>query len=97
VRRVSAGLVLPESPGSRRNIIPDCLAYTASPEDIILAKMIFFREGGSDKHTRDIAGMLQVSGNEIDRAYISDWSERLDLEAIWKTICARVDQNKQQE
>jgi hypothetical protein len=76
----------------RRHILPDCLAYAASPEDIILAKMIYYREGSSEKHTRDITGMLKVSGDEIDRAYISEWAERLDLGEIWKSILRRIGQ-----
>ena len=77
---------------ARRQIVPECSAYTASPEDVILAKMIFFREGGSDKHIRDIAGMLQISGNEIDREYIADWAERLGLISIWKTVLTKIDE-----
>jgi hypothetical protein len=78
-----------------RHILPDCLAYAASPEDIILAKMIYYREGKSEKHTRDITGILKISGNEIDRAYISEWAERLDLTEIWQMILSRVDQSGQ--
>jgi hypothetical protein len=74
----------------RRNILPDCRAYTASPEDIILAKMIFYREGQSEKHTRDITGMLKISGGQIDQGYISDWSQRLGLEVIWQAILTRM-------
>jgi hypothetical protein len=42
----------------------------SSPEDAILKKMEFFKAGGSDKHLRDIAGVLKMSGQEIDRPYI---------------------------
>jgi hypothetical protein len=79
----------------QRHILPDCLAYAASPEDIILAKMIYYREGKSEKHTRDITGILKISGDEIDREYISEWAERLDLNAIWEMILSRVDQGNQ--
>src|SRR5579872_782259 len=77
----------------QRHILPDCLAYASSPEDIILSKMLFYREGNSEKHTRDITGMLKISGDEIDRAYIGEWSERLDLDAIWKSILTRLAQS----
>jgi hypothetical protein len=77
----------------QRHILPDCLAYAASPEDIILAKMIYYREGKSEKHTRDITGMLKVSGDEIDRAYISEWADRLDLGNIWKSILTRLNRS----
>jgi hypothetical protein len=54
--------------------------------------MIFYREGQSEKHTRDITGMLRISGGEIDREYISDWTERLGLETIWNAILTRLNQ-----
>jgi hypothetical protein len=66
-------------------------AYFAAPEDVILKKIEFYKEGGSDKHLRDIAGMLKVSGNVIDRAYIEDWATKLDLTEIWHSIRDKVD------
>src|SRR5215469_2224717 len=35
----------------------------APPEYVILRKLEYFREGGSDKHLRDIRAMLAVSGD----------------------------------
>lgn len=62
----------------------------ASPEDIILSKMDSYREGASEKHLRDIAGMLKVSGSTIDRAYVALWAERLGLGNIWQSILDRL-------
>ncbi len=57
----------------------------ASPEDVILKKMEFYREGGSEKHLRDIAGVLRVT-TDLDRDYLSRWSEALGTEEIWQRI-----------
>jgi hypothetical protein len=65
-------------------------AYFASPEDVILKKMEYYREGGSEKHLRDITGILGVSGEEIDFAYIDEWVRRLDLIEIWEAIQKRL-------
>jgi hypothetical protein len=65
---------------------PDYDAVFASIEDVILKKMEYYREGGSEKHLRDIAGVLKISGGAVDRGYIEDWAERLGLEEIWQTI-----------
>jgi hypothetical protein len=46
--------------------------------------------GESDKHLRDIASMLKVSGDQIDRTYIADWAAELGVSAIWTEICARM-------
>ena len=64
----------------------DFEACFTSAEDVIVKKMDFFREGGSDKHLRDIAGILKISGESIDREYIENWAESLGLETIWRTI-----------
>ncbi len=61
----------------------------ASPEDVILKKMEAYREGGSDKHLRDIAGVLKISGKDLDRSYIEDWADRLGLVDIWQEILRR--------
>ncbi|OGP79117.1 MAG: hypothetical protein A2V86_13650 [Deltaproteobacteria bacterium RBG_16_49_23] len=74
---------------ARRNrgaLFPDQDTYFASPEDVIIKKMEFYKEGGSEKHLRDITGILEVSGEEIDRAYIDHWAGRLGLNEIWEAI-----------
>ena len=58
----------------------------AQPEDLILAKMEFFREGGSDKHLRDIAGILRVCAGELDLAYIDGWAAELGLAKVWQAL-----------
>lgn len=69
---------------------PSYEADFAAPEDVIIKKMEYYREGGSEKHLRDITGMLLTSGNEIDRDYIALWAGRLGLTEIWSAIIARV-------
>ncbi|MGQ0695063.1 MAG: hypothetical protein ACT4OL_05735 [Nitrospiraceae bacterium] len=65
-------------------------ATFASAEDVILKEMEYYRGGGSDKHLRDITGMLRISGNEIDQAYIVEWVDRLSLRPIWEMIQQRL-------
>ena len=45
-----------------------------------------FREGGSDRHLRDITGVLKTSGSEIDTAYIDRWATTLGLAEMWQAI-----------
>lgn len=59
---------------------------TAAPEDIVVAKLWYFREGGSPKHVNDIIGMFKHSGDEIDRAYIDRWTGELGLTDEWRRI-----------
>lgn len=65
-------------------------ATFAAPEDVIIKKLEYYREGGSDKHLRDITGILKVSSQEIDEAYIVGWTERLGLRSIWEMIRRRM-------
>lgn len=74
----------------RLPLVPGQEAYFARPEDVILYKMIYYHEGESEKHLRDIAGMLRISGEEIDREYINRWAEELGLRGIWEAILERV-------
>jgi hypothetical protein len=64
-------------------------AWLASPEDIILNKLLFYREGRSDKHIRDIAGVLKVQAERIDRVYILGWVEHFGLHAEWQLALDR--------
>ena len=65
-------------------------AAFASAEDVIIKKMEYYRAGESEKHLRDITGMLKVSGEEIDQAYIAEWADRLELRQIWDMIRQRM-------
>lgn len=51
----------------------------APPEYVIVRKLAYFREGGSEKHVRDIRGMLELAVPQIDRAALLD---RLDEEGL---------------
>jgi hypothetical protein len=68
---------------------PDFDAVFSSAEDVILKKMESYREGGSEKHLRDIAGVLKISGERLDRGYIAEWAERMGTTEIWEEILRR--------
>ena len=56
----------------------------APPEYVIVRKLEFFREGGSEKHLRDIRSMLAVSGEQLDRAALNEWIARRGVQAEWE-------------
>ncbi|MBI5682287.1 MAG: hypothetical protein HZC45_03825 [Deltaproteobacteria bacterium] len=62
----------------------------ASPEDVIIKKMEFYKEGESEKHLRDITGILKVSGDTLDYDYINKWANDLGLKEIWDAVLKRV-------
>lgn len=61
-------------------------ANFSSPEDVIIMKMKYYKEGESEKHLRDITGMLKISGESIDRQYIENWTKKFGLTDIWNSI-----------
>lgn len=65
-------------------------ANFAAPEDVIIKKMEYYKKGCSDKHLRDITGILKVSGHDVDREYIITWAKNLGLMKIWKAVEDRV-------
>jgi hypothetical protein len=58
----------------------------APPECVIVRKLEFLREGGSDKHVRDIRAMLMVSGEKIDLGALREWVARQGVEAEWRRV-----------
>ena len=58
--------------------------YLHSPEDLILYKLIYYDISAQTKHLRDIASILAARGPELDRAYLKQWVERLNLQPVWK-------------
>jgi hypothetical protein len=67
-------------------IFPDTDVNIAAPEDVILGKLLYYREGGSEKHLRDIAGILRLSRTLTDRDYIARQAEKLGVADLWESI-----------
>ena len=60
--------------------------YVAAPEDVILGKLNYYREGGSEKHLRDIKGILKVTGHTLNRDYLERRASERGLTEFWQTI-----------
>ncbi|MBW2066557.1 MAG: hypothetical protein JRJ03_16730 [Deltaproteobacteria bacterium] len=58
--------------------------WVAPPEYVIIRKLEYFREGGSEKHLRDIAGMLELSPDQIDFKRLEEFIHRYGLESEWQ-------------
>jgi hypothetical protein len=52
-----------------------------SPEDIILHKLDWYRQGGgiSDRQWSDVAGVLKVQSADLDLGYLRRWAAELGL------------------
>jgi hypothetical protein len=58
--------------------------WIKSPEDTILRKLLWYREGGqvSDKQWRDVVEVLRIRGPHLERPYLDLWAARLSLESL---------------
>jgi len=53
---------------------------------VIVRKLEYFREGGSEKHVRDIRGMLKISGNQINQTDLQEWIKQRGVGTEWQKV-----------
>jgi hypothetical protein len=56
----------------------------APREYVIISKLEFYKEGGSEKHLDDIRGILRISGERIDTRFLTEKIRLLGLESEWE-------------
>lgn len=64
-------------------MIEDESVWIAPIEYVIVNKLRYFKMGGSDRHLRDIARMLEISEAEIKESSLHRWIGTFGLEAEW--------------
>ncbi len=71
---------------NRRRLMVDFgEAWFAPPESVIVNKLLFFKEGRSEKHLEDIRAMLE-STTDIDRKVLQEWIQELRVEPEWERV-----------
>jgi len=73
--------------------LPGGPAFVATAEDTIIAKLEWAQAGESERQLRDVASILAVSGDRLDRGYLDRWVGALGLEPMLENaeILARSD------
>ncbi len=63
-------------------------AWFLSPEDVILYKLGYYRQGGevAQKHPTDIANMLDVIGSQLELTYLSHWAAEIGVADLWHAL-----------
>jgi hypothetical protein len=60
--------------------------FIATVEDMVVAKLEWAAATDSERQLRDVAGMLAVGGDDVDRDYIVRWVEALGLREVWRRV-----------
>lgn len=60
--------------------------WVAPAEYVILRKLEYYKEGGSEKHIRDIEGMISLSLENIDLSLLQKKIKELTLTKEWEKI-----------
>ncbi len=67
--------------------------FVATAEDIVLAKLEWFRGSGetSERQWRDVVGVISVQGAAVDRSYLRDWAARFGVLDLLERALAEAD------
>ena len=66
--------------------VGDERVWIAPPEYVVLRKLQYFRDSSSDRHLRDIRGMLRELGSDINLTQLVADIERLGLVEQWEAV-----------
>jgi hypothetical protein len=66
--------------------IMDVDTYVASAEDTILTKLEWAKGSDSERQRRDIEGIIEVKGRQLDRTYLEQWASKLGLSDALKQV-----------
>jgi hypothetical protein len=58
--------------------------FVATAEDTVLAKLEWARAGESERQMRDVIGILDARGQNLDRDYLERWARELGIEDLWQ-------------
>jgi hypothetical protein len=71
---------------SRKFMLEGMPMMLAPPEYVIVRKLEYFQEGGSEKHLRDIRSILRVSRSLLNLAELEQWIQKRHLEQSWHRV-----------
>ena len=72
--------------GARRVDVDGAPIALAPPEYVIIKKLEFFREGGSQKHVDDVTAILRHQLETLDVALVERHVRRLGLLELWQQL-----------
>lgn len=67
-------------------IAPALTARVATPEDVIISKLLWLQQGATESSADDVRGIVRARGTELDLAYLEDMVRQMGLQAIWAPL-----------
>ena len=64
--------------------------WVLSPEDVILSKLDWAKDSGSDLQFRDVFGVIKVQWDKLDWDYLRHWAKELDVEKNLEKVIEEV-------
>ncbi|MBI5303043.1 MAG: hypothetical protein HY868_12975 [Chloroflexi bacterium] len=55
------------------------IIWMPSPEDVILSKLLWYKEAQTDKHLNDARGVWDVQKESLDLGYLREWASKLTV------------------
>jgi hypothetical protein len=68
--------------------------FVASAEDAVISKLEWSKLAPSHRQIEDVAGILRIRWQSLDRAYLERWVCELGLEKEWNDVRLAADINE---
>lgn len=78
----------------RREEVSGTIAFVASPEDIILSKLLWSKQADSERQFRDAFGVAFMQREKLDRDYLRMWARDLGVEDLLEKLFEQVAQHR---
>ncbi len=79
-RAFSQGGIQPSPIGAPSRQLP---LFVASAEDVVIAKLEWSKQAQSQRQIEDVAAILRVRSESLDRSYLEKWIGELGLQREW--------------
>ncbi len=62
--------------------------WMLAPEDVILAKLLWYQASESDTQLRDCIGIWKAQRGALDQVYLAQWAQRLKIDDLLTRVTA---------
>ena len=70
----------------RLEVAPGVAARVATPEDVIISKLPWLRQGATERSAEDIQGVLRVHSGQLNLDYLDAMVRQLGLDQVWTSL-----------